>query len=100
MADHEPVLLHDHPIDDQPKDFLLGLEGRADERVPNAVAERLQPLQQPEFLLTVRVLTVDFVKPGSQVATMVLDLSPALLQFHERDCCRLVCVDQALDLTV
>lgn len=65
MADDEPVLLHDYSIDDQPEDFLLGLEGRADERVPNAVAERLQPLQQPEFLVTFRVLMVDFVKPGS-----------------------------------
>src|SRR3954454_17050630 len=29
---------------------------------------------------------------------MVLDLSPPLLQFRERDRCRLVCVDQALHL--
>ena len=86
VADDERIRLDDHPVDDQPEDFLLGLEGRIDERVPNAVTERLQALQQPEFLLTFRVLPVDLVEPGLQVAAMVLDLSPALLQFHKRDC--------------
>jgi hypothetical protein len=37
VADNERIRLDDHPIDDQPEDFLLGLEGRIDERVPNAV---------------------------------------------------------------
>jgi len=86
VADDERIRLDDHPIDDQPEDVLLGFERRIDERVPNAVTERLQALQQPEFLLTFRVLTVDLVEPGPQVATMVFDLSPALLQFHKRDC--------------
>ena len=86
MADDERIRLDDHPIDDQPEDFLLGLEERIDERVPNAVTERLQALQQPEFLFTFRVLPVHLVEPDLQVATMVLDLAPALLQFHKRDC--------------
>jgi len=86
VADDKHIRLDDHPIDDQPEDFLLGVEGRIDKRVPNAVTERLQALQQSEFLLTFRVLTVDLVEPGPQVATMVPDLSPALLQFHKRDC--------------
>jgi len=100
VADDEPILLNDHPIDDETEDFPLGLEGRVDERVPNAVTECFQALQQPQFLLTFRVLTADLVAPGSQVATVVLDLSPAVLQFHKRDRCCLIRVDQALDLTV
>jgi len=52
VADDERIRLDDHPIDDQPEDFLLGLEGRIDKRVPNAVTERLEALQKPEFLLT------------------------------------------------
>ena len=86
MTNDQPVLLDDDPIDDEPEHPLLGLERWVDERVPDALAERLQPLQQPEFLLTFRVLTVDLVEPVPQVATMVLDLSPALLQFHKRNC--------------
>ena len=99
MADNEPILLEDHLINHQPEDFLLGLERRVDERVPNAGTKRLQALEQPELLLTFRVLTADLVEPGLQVATMVLDLSPALLQFHKRDGRRLIGVDQAFDLT-
>ncbi len=44
MSDDQPVLLDDDPIDDEPENPLLGLERRVDERVPDAVAERLQPL--------------------------------------------------------
>ncbi len=86
VADDERIRLDDHPINDQPEDVLLGFERRIDELVSDAVTERLQALQQPEFLLTFRVLTVDLVEPGPQVATMVFDLPPALLQFHKRDC--------------
>ena len=86
MADDERIRLDDHPIDDQPENFLLGLERRIDECVSNAVTERFQALQQPEFLLTFRVLPVHLVEPDPQLATMVFDLSPALLQFHKRDC--------------
>lgn len=64
VADDKHIRLDDHPIDDQPEDFLLGVKGRIDERVPNAVTERLQALQQPKFLLTFRVLPVDLVEPG------------------------------------
>ncbi len=99
VADDKPILLDDHLIDHQPQDALPGLERRVGELVPDAVAERVQTLQQPEFLLTLRMLTVDLVAPGSQVAAMVVDLPSALLQLLKRDCCRLVCVDQALDLT-
>jgi len=99
VADDKPILFHDHLVDHQPQDALPGLEGRVGELVPDAVTERIQTLQQPEFLLTFRVLTVDLVAPGSQVAAMLFDLPPALLQFLKRDRCRLVCVDQASDLT-
>jgi hypothetical protein len=44
MTNDRPVLLDDDPVDDEPEDLLLGLERRVDERVPDAVAERLQPL--------------------------------------------------------
>ena len=64
VADNEPILLEDHLINYQPEDFLLGLERRVDERVPNAGTKRLQALEQPELLLTLRVLTADFVEPG------------------------------------
>ena len=64
MTDDQSVLLDNHPIDDQPEDFLLGLKRRVDERIPNAVTERLQPLQQPKLLLTPRALTSDLVEPG------------------------------------
>jgi hypothetical protein len=67
VADDERIRLDDHVIDDQPEDVLLGFERRIVERVPNAVTERLQTLQQPEFLLTFRVLTVDLVEPDPQV---------------------------------
>ena len=100
MADDQPVLLHDDPVDDQPEDFLLGFERRVDERIPDAFAERLQPLQQPEFLLTFRALPMDLLEPGSKVAAMVLDPSPALLQLRERDRCCLVGIDQAFCLAI
>ena len=60
VTDDQPVLLDNDPIDDEPEDLLLGLERRGDERVPNAITERLQPLQQPNFLLTRRALTPEF----------------------------------------
>ncbi len=44
MTNDQPVLLDDDPVDDEPEDLLLGFERRVDERVPDAVAERLQPL--------------------------------------------------------
>ena len=44
MTNNQPVLLDNNPVDDEPEDLLLGLERRVDERVPDAVAERLQPL--------------------------------------------------------
>ncbi len=44
MSDDQPVLLDDDPVNNEPEDPLLGLERRVDERVPDAVAERLQPL--------------------------------------------------------
>src|SRR3954451_1751942 len=64
VTDDQSVLLDNDPIDDQPEDFLLGLKRRVDERIPNAVTERLQPLQQPKLLLTPRALTSDRVEPG------------------------------------
>jgi hypothetical protein len=79
MADDQPLLLDDHPIDNQSEDFLLGLEGRIEEGVPNAATERLQALQQPEFLLTLRALMVDLVEAGSKVAAMVFDPPPPFL---------------------
>src|SRR4051795_12469489 len=79
VTDDQSVLLDNDPIDDQPEDFLLGLKRRVDERIPNAVTERLQPLQQPKLLLTPRALTSDRVEPGLSVAAVVLDLSPPLL---------------------
>ena len=44
MTNDQPVLLDDDPIDDEPEHPLLGLERWVDERVPDALAERLQPL--------------------------------------------------------
>jgi hypothetical protein len=41
VLDDQPLVLDDNPIDDQPEDFLLGLEARVDECVPNAVTKRL-----------------------------------------------------------
>jgi len=52
VADDKPILFDDHLIDHQPQDALPGLERRVGELVPDAVAERVQTLQQPEFLLT------------------------------------------------
>jgi len=99
VADDKPVLLDDHLINHQSQDAPPGLERRVDGFVPHAVTECIQALQQPQFLLALRVLTVDLVLPGLQVAAMVFDLPPALLQLLKRDRCRLVCVDQALGLT-
>src|SRR4051795_3015157 len=79
VTDDQSVLLDNDPIHDPPEDFLLGLKRRVGERSPNAVTERLQPLQQPKLLLTPRALTSDRVEPGLSVAAVVLDLSPPLL---------------------
>ena len=84
MADDKPVLLDDHLINHQPQDASPGFERRVGELVPHAVTERIQALQQPQFLLALRVLTVGFVAPGLQVAAMVFDLPPTLLQLLKR----------------
>ena len=73
VLDDQPIVLDHNPIDDQPEDFLLGLEARLDERVPNA---------------------------RSKMAAMVLDPSPAFLQLRERNRCCLIRVDQTLDFTI
>ena len=85
MADDKPVLLDDHLIGHQPQDASPGLERRVGELVAHAVTERIQALRQPQFLLALRVLKVDLVAPGLQVAAMVFDLPPTLLQLFKRD---------------
>ena len=100
MTDDHLVVREDHPVDDQPQDLLPDLERRVDERVANAGAERLEPLQQPELPLPLRAVAADLVEPLPQMPAMVLDLPPTLLQLLQLDRAGLIGVDQPPDRAV
>src|SRR3954452_18355575 len=85
VTDDHLVVREDHPVDDQPQDLLPDRERRIDERVANAGAERLEPLQQPDLPLPLRGVAADLVEPLPQMPAMVLDLPPTLLQLLQLD---------------
>src|SRR5689334_2200966 len=100
VTDDHLVVRVDHPVDDQPQDPLPDLERRVDERVANAGAERLEPLQQPDLPLPLRAVAADLVEPLPQMPAMVLDLPPTLLQLLQLDRAGLIGVDQPPDRAV
>jgi hypothetical protein len=100
VADGHSALVEDHPVNHQPQNLLLDLKGWIDEGLPDAGAEPLEPLQEPDCLFALGALPAQFTEPVAQVPGVIVNPATAFFQLIQLDRGRLVGINQPRNFAV